>query len=236
MRVTFARRLIIVLVIALLAAVGQHWYLWRFVFVEPSVLRDVSKSARVKALTVFEYNSGHWLRLPLRGVIPDAETACAARPKACMDYGVVTTAIHLARTSDIPEVPEDVLAKAWRALEEAEPVKPIDDTYVASSRTGRGVVMQFSDGGHEQLIIGRHSAQLANDRYSYSEASIVEGELTPRRHVSFRFDVAGVEFLTMPVLIMLNLGAAIILLVGWTCVESLRRRLRLRELAPGVRA
>lgn len=221
----FPRRLAVFFLLGLTAAVAQHWYLWRFVFRRPSLLDSLRPTAQVTGLGVFDYRGDEVFRRPLQRVVSDAALACNARPNACMDYGVVVTAFRLARTANIPEVTDDVLRNGWKALQKAEPIRALDESYVSSSLTGRGVVLQFNDGGRDELIVARHTAPIANDRYSYSEALVRVGEDNPRRSFSFRFDVAGLEFLTLPVLMLLNVVFAMTVLIAWIFVKWLRYRL-----------
>lgn len=128
-----------------------------------------------------------------------------ATPPAALDAGVAAEIWQKVRTSD-------GYARAWRD--------------VWPGRGAYATIVSFAgDRGEERVVVAATSpvrpTRLGDDTYRHAEWRLArtDGKLRVVAAQTYRFDVAGVEFLTWPMLFFLNLA---ILVIVWSVARAAR--------------
>jgi hypothetical protein len=188
--------------------------LWNYYWTIPTVsLEGLEPKAAVMVS-----NGDGWRVMPRE----HRDRALASDGQRCSRKGEVCTYGRPLRRWDADALTKLPVLESDDALERlasARALCPVDFLRPSGLGVGAGMIVDLGDG---MTLVAFHTGELRDDTYGYVEVLFQgRGTSTVRKGVaSYYFDMAGLEFLTPPVLVCL--GVLLVLVVGGIAVATAR--------------
>lgn len=237
MRVTVRRAagsLVGLVCVAVALSTLANRLLWGYWWTPPTVATAFSKAQRLRAIGLWEVRQGQ----PLRAVLQGQSALQAERWKELPLWGwhglmrLRDAAAHVGDAGVMNSLTPGDLAAVWASLRGETPWFVTAPPYSDSASSGWLLVAEVSSDGRRTFVVGYQTSEIADDRYAYEEAVLESGEALRRvQSVHYFFEVSGLEFLSLPVLLVVS---SILVLAVTVCVLGMlsfgRRLRRAREL------
>lgn len=206
----------------LLSAIVQR-AAWGYWFARPNIAASITDINVVLGVATLP-PSVAFDRSTVLSAFNEARERCTPPSNECLEGRIVVAAG--VQSADLKPMPFDLIQAIWSKEQRDRPLPSFPNSTQDRSPPIAGVATHFRSARGEFIALGYRTSEIANDSYLYSEAlyQVAHDGIEPVRRARFRFDVAGLEDLTFPILAVLNLivlSVAILLGIG---VRRLVRR------------
>jgi hypothetical protein len=201
-----AKWCVLILMSSTVVAMVVSKIVWGY-WVSPPSVTDASDDDTLAASAI-RFDSSGWTETALTLSAGSHASLPAEGSSACPEDRL-TRGLRAAP----PSLPASISSKLRRLATASIDSSPHESDYGESARRWQGVAVLKASHGERYVVFGRHTGEVANDRYFYVEdLYALEGKhLTPQRQVRFFFEVAGLEFFSFGAmwLILTVFGASV---------------------------
>lgn len=154
-----------------------------------------------------------------------AQEACRRGPGECGRTNVEIAAVQCSGGTMPALLDQDRAMELWRTVRESDDYGRLWRDVEPAWRGTYATVVLFGEGGNERAVVAAsgavHPTRVGDDTYRFAEwllAQTDQGLRVVAAH-TYRFDVAGVEFLTWPVLFVVDV---VLLVILWGVAQVVR--------------
>lgn len=216
---------------ALSVALVAQYSLWGFVFHTPSLASLLGDQVDLRRASLVEISNGRIARELLEGddVLKSEKWESVSAPYLYGFERLVGQATTLAkkRHLKLAAVDPELMNAIWTELRfHEEDWYRVEPPFRRTANNGWLVILDTSANGRRTVLAAHRTSEIANDRFAYQEAALEVslGRLKWIGSAHYRFEVAGLEFLGLPTLLVLS--GTVVLLVSLSLVFYGRWRRR----------
>ncbi len=224
--------ILVPLTVGVAAGLGASKSLWDYWWVPPAVYID--PAAHPRAIAFFS----RWPSLEVKPIADRNEvlgsqlTRCSGGQTEECTYGRVLLQTRNVEWIALPVIADSSVHTAFNAAQRLSPA-----AFVREGQNGTGVVAIYDLHGETLTLVAFNTAELHDDTHGYAEMLLrgSGGDITLSDSISYYYDVAGIEFATPRVLVLLGIilafaVAALVAAVGFLA----RRGMPSRFVVPGI--
>jgi hypothetical protein len=201
----------------------ENRLLWGFWYTRPSLVENLKGMDELCGVSVLFFEPDLSIKLGPRSELDSMAQFCSRPINECIEGSLL---VQLRRDKrppqSVPEVNPEILDLAWEHMRSDILFREGKDSRhpAHSGHPVRGLAVHFRESGESYILLSYRTSEISEDRHMYLETLLRlpgNNKVVVVRSISFFFEIAGLEFLTVEKLFPINflLISTLFILTRW---------------------